>query len=107
MFTCRLDCAGEVPKAPDPAGVLFSGDPQTLRKAILDLSQTFKDRYARAGEFLAQLGALEKRLQDPKQRAAAQADFEALQRRALAANPLVSGQPVVFVRAPPVQPGPP
>ena len=33
----------------------------------MDLSQTFKDRYARAGEFLARLGALEKRLQDPKQ----------------------------------------
>ncbi len=57
-----------------------------LRKAIEDLSETFQDRYPRGKEFLARLD----KLSDKKA-------FLALQREALLANPLISGQPLLFV----------
>ncbi len=70
-----------------------------LRLAIADLSRTMPDRYGRGPEFLARLDALVQRL------AAATADqwpelvrdLESLRRETLVANPLVSGQPLVFV----------
>ncbi|NQT87293.1 hypothetical protein HQ560_11045, partial [bacterium] len=68
------------------------GSLPALRAAIEDLRDTFPKRYPNGAEFLTRLDALEKL--DEKQRAA---PFETLQREALAANPLVSGQPLLYV----------
>lgn len=75
------------------------GDPGSLRAAIADLSACFGDRYPKAAEYLRRLAEIEPRLQaaGPAARQAARADFLALQREALIANPLVSGQPLLFV----------
>jgi hypothetical protein len=75
------------------------GNPATLRAAISDLSATFGERYPKAGDFLTRLGEIEKRLQATDKAALrrAKADFAALQKEALIANPLVSGQPLLYV----------
>lgn len=65
-----------------------------LRAAIKHLAATFPDRYPRGQEFLQRLDELEHRTRPEP---AAQAEFETLRREALLANPLVSGQPIVFV----------
>ncbi|HEY3323962.1 MAG TPA: hypothetical protein VGP72_26150 [Planctomycetota bacterium] len=65
---------------------------QILREAIKDLIATFGARYPKGADYLARLDALEKRLAEPQ----AATDFAALQREALAANPLVSGQPLLY-----------
>jgi hypothetical protein len=77
----------------DPAAVA------PLRAAIRDLAATFGPRYAGAPDYLARLDATEKRLADGQggDLAALAADLEALRREALIANPMVSGQPIVFV----------
>lgn len=70
-----------------------------LRAAIADLAGTFGKDYPRGAEFLARLD----RLQAEAQKAAGpdldrvRGDFEKLQRESLAANPLVSGRPILFV----------
>ena len=61
---------------------------KALRAAITFLQVTYGSRYPRGAEFLDQLAALEK---VPNATALA-----ALQREALIANPLVSGQPILF-----------
>lgn len=63
-----------------------AGDTRALRQAILDLSATYPAQYTRGPEFLKQLDAVTN-----------EAAFLALQREALIANPLVSGQPILFV----------
>lgn len=70
-----------------------------LRAAIVDLETDFGDRYPHAQEFLKQLDLLRPRLSsdDADGRRAAQNEFEALRRRALAANPLVRDVPILFV----------
>ena len=70
-----------------------------LRPAIADLSETFGDRYPKGEAFLARVGQLEPRAKqaDLEQAAAVKADVLELQREALLANPLVSGQPILFV----------
>jgi len=60
-----------------------------LRDAIKDLINTFGDEYSNGREFLAKLRDIE--------RNGNQAEFELLQRKALIANPLVSGRPILFV----------
>ncbi len=84
---------------PPPPLALSAGDVGTLRKAILDMAATQKERYPDGAKFLRQLDDIERRLGGPKaqDQQAAQTEFQALQRRALIANPLVSGQPIVFV----------
>ena len=70
-----------------------------LRRAIQDLMTTFVGRYPRGAEFLGRLEQAEKRLhEDPDPEA--RAEFAELQREALMANPLVSGQPILFVVRP-------
>lgn len=61
----------------------------TLREAILDLQSTFGPRYPRAQAFLARLNALEA--------ASDAAGLRSLAREALVANPLVSGQPLLYI----------
>lgn len=63
--------------------------PQALHSAIEHLRATYGTRYPRAEEFLERLAALEK--------APDEAKLSTLQREALLANPLVSGQPILFV----------
>ncbi len=88
----------------EAAGVAHSGPPieqdvQSLRAAIVDLSADFGPRYPGGREFLRQLDALTPRLAqgDSTARQAARTEFEALRRRALVANPLVSAAPILFV----------
>lgn len=78
------------------------GDPKTLRAAVADLAATFGDRYPRAEEFLQRLERLEPGLAhaDPIVRRRARAELAELQREALVANPLVSGQPLLYVVRP-------
>ena len=57
--------------------------PATLRAAVTDLMATHGDKYPNGKEYLARLAAI----------GADAAAFKALQREALVANPLVSGQP--------------
>ncbi len=78
------------------------GNPGTLRAALADLAATFGDRYPRAIEFLGRLESIEPRLShaNPAVRRAARAEFASLQREALVANPLVSGQPLLYVVRP-------
>ena len=76
-----------VTSAARPAPPLPSpGSPATLRAAIHDLVTTFGPRYPQGAEFLKRLDAC----------VSAQ-EFAALQREALVANPLVSGQPILFI----------
>lgn len=71
---------------------------ETLRAAIADLAVSFPDRYPKGAELLKSLDALEQRA-----RGAAgpeveklQAELDSLRGEALIANPLVSGQPILF-----------
>ena len=75
------------------------GNPATLRAAIHDLLATFGRRYPDGAAFLARLDGIESQLQsgDATGKARAQAAFAALQREALVASPLVSGQPILFI----------
>ncbi|MCX5656347.1 MAG: hypothetical protein NTY65_17055 [Planctomycetota bacterium] len=74
-----------------------------LRQAIEDLCGTFPRDYPRGPEFLARLDRIQKGMADanPGDAAGLAAEFEALRREALIANPLVSGQPIVYVVRPP------
>ena len=62
-----------------------------LRNAITDLTATFGSRYPDGGSFLARLDEMGQRVQLPRE------NFETLRRQALIANPLVSGQPLLYV----------
>jgi hypothetical protein len=71
---------------------------EPLRAAIQDLRHTWAGQYPRGDEFLARLH----RLEQPRQAgggpaAEVQETFRQFQREALLANPLVSGQPLLFV----------
>ena len=66
-------------------GAKFAGA-ESLRAAIVDLSTTFGGRYPQAGELLARLD-----------RVKSQDQLDALRREAMVANPLVRGQPILFV----------
>jgi hypothetical protein len=79
--------------APSPAGEVAA-----LRAAVADLAASFGDRYPGAAGYLARLDAVAGRLgSDGEAGAAARAEFDALRREALIANPLVSGHPILFV----------
>ena len=68
--------------------VLAVPDISAMRNAITFLQTTYGNRYPRGAEFLSRLAALEK---TPDA-----AGLAALQKEALIANPLVSGQPILF-----------
>ncbi len=70
------------------AGPYESNSKASLRAAIEDLTKTFDSRYPKGGDFLRRLDALA---------AGDSAGFIALQKESLVANPLVSGQPILFV----------
>jgi hypothetical protein len=71
----------------------------SLRRTIQDLMTTFGERYPHGAQFLARLDKAEARLRADAEREVG-AEFAALQREALLANPLVSGQPILYVVRP-------
>jgi len=77
----------------------FRESNQALRLAITDLAATFGERYPRAKEFLGRLDALERRAADGTRDdlKGPLPELERLRFEALVANPLVSGQPIVFI----------
>ncbi|MCX6921841.1 MAG: hypothetical protein NT154_01280 [Verrucomicrobia bacterium] len=91
--------------------VLRAGEPprgnaesrQSLRRAITDLTETLGDRYPHGKEWLARLNSLDNRMCALEQAGKVEAiqeyrkGLETLRREALVANPLVSGQPILFV----------
>jgi hypothetical protein len=84
----------------DGALPTVSTDPvRSLRAAIEDLTAGFGSRYPRGAEYVKRLDALEPMLAEESGREAAQ-EFARLQREALVANPLVGGQPILFVVRP-------
>ena len=70
-----------------------------LRQAIVYLIITFGDEYPNGSQYLARLDQLELALANANDNDVRQLQnrFDALQREALLANPLVSGQPIVYV----------
>ena len=71
-----------------------------LRSAIADLSAAFPDHYPDGDGYLDRLSRLERQAGSPNGDRGldeVQADFNALRREALLANPLVAGQPILFV----------
>ena len=88
----------EPPAGSKPAGGYGPAAFGALRQAIEDLRETFADRYPKGDDFLARLGDIEKRfaVAKPDEAAKLAAEFESLRREALVANPLVSGQPLIF-----------
>ncbi len=81
------DAVKPPPPLPSP------GNEATLRAAIRDLVATFGPRYPKGAEFLKRLDA-----------GVSPQEFAALQREALVANPLVSGQPLLFIVRHPYKP---
>jgi len=74
-------------------------DITSLRRAVTDLVETFRDRYPRGKVFLAALDEIERRsAKAPSDRAAQlAAELDSLKRQALVANPLLTRQPILFV----------
>ncbi len=72
-----------------------SGSPLALRAAIGDLISDFGPMYPAGEEYLRRLDAIEQQMALGLD--SARADFAALQREALVANPLVHGAPILFV----------
>jgi formylglycine-generating enzyme required for sulfatase activity len=79
---------------PAPAAPAFDAEP--LRRALRDLEATHGAAYDGEG-YLARLEEIEKRAGDPSTAAAAAADFEALRREALLANPLLDFDRLLLV----------
>ena len=94
--TPRLPCLGIRTPGCAPARADSLPDASTneviaLRHAITDLTATFGSRYPERQFFLARLDQMAQSAQLPRE------DFEKLRREALIANPLVSGQPLLYV----------
>ena len=88
ILPAAVACADQAKPRP-PAPKVDAHKVTSLRFAVEDMIKTFGKRYPRGREYLA-------RLKDTDA-----AGFGKLQREALVANPLVSGQPLLFVaRAP-------
>ncbi len=73
-----------------------------LRAAVLELQREFGSRYPGAEGYLRRLEAVDSRLTAGE--GGARAEFDALRQEALVANPLVSGQPILFVERPQYRP---
>jgi len=72
---------------------------ESLRAAVEDLSDTFASEYALGARWLERLRDLEQRNTNaPAERIPSlRSEFDALKRRALLANPLLTQQPILFV----------
>jgi len=83
-------------RAPAPAVTVTTGTPQSLRRAVEHLVATFGPRYPEGASYLKRLASVEKQMQADKD--AGRAAFEALQREALLANPLLNFDKLLLVR---------
>ncbi len=76
--------------------------PESVRRAIDDLSKTFGDKYPKGAEYLQRLGEIEKKLNtkknDQKYQAEVRAEFDKFRREAMLANPLLDFDKIVVVR---------
>lgn len=90
---------GAAARAEAPLVSAGVGDTTSLRLAIEDLLGSFGPQYPAGREYLARLAAIERQraTTDPPARAAGLAAFQQLQHEALVANPLVQGQPLLYV----------
>ncbi len=72
---------------------------EPIRRAVVDLTQTFGERYPKGAAFLARLEKLRERIQeaDLEGRSRLDKDIDSLRRDALLANPLLAAQPILFV----------
>jgi hypothetical protein len=94
---------------PATAGAEARGQPvspaavQSLRAAIEDLAANFGERYPAGRQYLARLDAIATALDSGRRGGPPDLGekFEELKRAALTANPLVSGQAIVFTARPP------
>ena len=102
-----LCCAAAIDPPQARAAELAGG--QALRLAVNDLIATFAGRYPQGQQYLAQLDRIESGLKAAASRGGGatgdsadefQQQFENLRREALLANPLLSGQPLLFVVRP-------
>ncbi len=92
--------AGAAPGLPATDGLAVPESAGTLRAAVKDLISTFGRHYRGGKKFLARLDRLEKILKTSPveaERADALKQLELLRHEALVANPLVSGQLLVYV----------
>ena len=73
--------------------------PAALRNTIKDLMATFENRYPNGQKYLTKLNDIEHRMNKAGRAdiTKIEAEFIDLQRIALIANPLVSGQPILFI----------
>ncbi len=90
LFAVILPAAGGMAAGQTPPVTVSAkpGGADSLRAAITDLIETFGPKYPKGKDFLARLAKLD---------AADTKGFAALQRESLIANPLVSGQPILYV----------
>lgn len=72
-------------------------DFESLRGAVVDLMETFASGYPDGHSYLGRLDDLSERASRTADDPSLAADFAELRRSALVANPLVSGQPILFV----------
>jgi hypothetical protein len=85
------------------AALQVAADEQTaadpLRAAIEDLSASFGARYQHGAKYLARLERIQRDLQQATGERATRltAELDELRREALVANPLLSGQPLLFI----------
>jgi hypothetical protein len=79
--------------------MVWEQDRVALKVAVKNLIGTFGDQYPNGRGYLAKLHDIEQRAKQAGQTEARaiQVEFAGLQREALIANPLVSGQPILFV----------
>lgn len=75
---------------------------ESLRPAILDLSNTFGERYPNGSQLIAQLTELDKRFSTISMDAVQsfKSELLSLQHEALIENPLISERPILFVTRP-------
>lgn len=102
----RLDPQATKARAATIRRATFAKTIEPLRKAIADLTARFGPRYPKGPDYLARLDKIATAWAEAEGAEAARlaADIEALRREALVANPLVSGQPLLFVVRPQYRP---
>ena len=102
LFACAAGHAAEVPppQGKSPVEPIAAGG-QAVRLAVNDLIATFAERYPKGRSIWRRPGSHRRRDESGgrPQREELQLQFDALQREALLANPLVSGQPLAVRRA--------
>jgi hypothetical protein len=100
LWAMAADRPAPQPPVPGDAAVA------SLRAAIQDLNATFADRYPKGPEFLQRLDRIAAAQAKPSPQDAERLgrELQSLRQEALLANPLVCGQPILFVVRPQYRP---